>query len=136
MVCIVPLARKRCLDRFVVSRLPSGPFFGDLHVCEISTAFHMKKIVLPLVAAFACVASATAIRAISATPNLLIAALLPVNINTRSLVQTGDRVGVPSQARTLTFAERVSYQRAIEEVYWRHRICQKSVVIPSRHSMP
>jgi N-acetylneuraminic acid mutarotase len=24
--------------------------------------------------------------------------------------------------RTLTFAERVSYQRAIEEVYWRHRI--------------
>jgi len=27
----------------------------------------------------------------------------------------------PSQ-RTLTFAERVAYQRAIEEVYWRHRI--------------
>ena len=26
--------------------------------------------------------------------------------------------GVP---RTLTFTERVSYQRAIEEVYWRHR---------------
>jgi hypothetical protein len=24
--------------------------------------------------------------------------------------------------RTLTFEERVSYQRAIEEVYWRHRI--------------
>ena len=24
--------------------------------------------------------------------------------------------------RTLTFAERVSYQRAIEEVYWRHRL--------------
>ena len=24
--------------------------------------------------------------------------------------------------RTLTFAERVSYQRAIEDVYWRHRI--------------
>src|SRR6058998_1954389 len=24
--------------------------------------------------------------------------------------------------RTLTFAERVEYQRAIEEVYWRHRI--------------
>ncbi len=27
--------------------------------------------------------------------------------------------------RTLTFEERVSYQRAIEEVYWRHRICPK-----------
>src|SRR6266536_6094728 len=30
----------------------------------------------------------------------------------------------PSNAsqRTLTFEERVSYQRAIEDVYWRHRI--------------
>jgi hypothetical protein len=27
--------------------------------------------------------------------------------------------------RTLTFPERVSYQRAIEEVYWRHRIWPK-----------
>src|SRR6058998_3497725 len=27
-----------------------------------------------------------------------------------------------SSQRTLTFAERVAYQRAIEEVYWRHRI--------------
>src|SRR5207302_8896456 len=27
--------------------------------------------------------------------------------------------------RTLTFDERVSYQRAIEEVYWRHRIWPK-----------
>src|SRR5947199_8512183 len=33
----------------------------------------------------------------------------------------------PNQAsqRALTFAERVSYQRAIEEVYWRHRIWPK-----------
>ena len=28
--------------------------------------------------------------------------------------------------RTLTFAERVAYQRAIEEVYWHHRIWPKS----------
>ena len=27
--------------------------------------------------------------------------------------------------RTLSFAERVAYQRAIEEVYWRHRIWPK-----------
>jgi hypothetical protein len=27
--------------------------------------------------------------------------------------------------RSLTFEERVSYQRAIEQVYWRHRICPK-----------
>src|SRR6266571_5405729 len=26
------------------------------------------------------------------------------------------------QAKTLTFGERVAYQRAIEEVYWHHRI--------------
>ena len=28
----------------------------------------------------------------------------------------------PSQPRALSFAERVGYQRAIEDVYWRHRI--------------
>ena len=26
------------------------------------------------------------------------------------------------QSRSLSFADRVAYQRAIEEVYWRHRI--------------
>src|SRR6266853_781195 len=29
------------------------------------------------------------------------------------------------KSRTLSFAERVAYQRAIEEVYWRHRIWPK-----------
>src|SRR6201997_3615992 len=32
--------------------------------------------------------------------------------------------------RTLTFAERVAYQRAIEEVYWRHRIWPKENAKP------
>jgi hypothetical protein len=32
--------------------------------------------------------------------------------------------------RTLTFAERVAYQRAIEEVYWRHRIWPKENAQP------
>src|SRR5215472_11645615 len=32
--------------------------------------------------------------------------------------------------RTLTFAERVGYQRAIEEVYWRHRIWPKENIQP------
>src|SRR5262249_52315439 len=31
-----------------------------------------------------------------------------------------------SARRTLTFAERVAYQRAIEDVYWRHRIWSRS----------
>src|SRR5690349_23889491 len=30
-----------------------------------------------------------------------------------------------SASRTLTFAERLAYQRAIEDVYWRHRIWPK-----------
>src|SRR5262245_6254983 len=32
--------------------------------------------------------------------------------------------------RTLTFADRVAYQRAIEEVYWRHRIWPKANASP------
>ena len=37
------------------------------------------------------------------------------------------RSDAPAQAshRTLTFAERVAYQRAIEDVYWRHRVWPK-----------
>src|ERR1043166_865354 len=31
----------------------------------------------------------------------------------------------PVSQRTLTFAKRVAYQRAIEDVYWRHRIWPK-----------
>ena len=30
-----------------------------------------------------------------------------------------------AQVKTLTFTDRVGYQRAIEEVYWRHRIWPK-----------
>src|SRR5438128_10949398 len=48
------------------------------------------------------------------------------------LIATGTLLGffrseVPARIsqRTLTFAERVSYQRAIEGVYWRHRIWPK-----------
>jgi hypothetical protein len=31
--------------------------------------------------------------------------------------------------RTLTLEERVAYQRAIEQIYWRHRIWPKEAVI-------
>src|SRR6188472_1462043 len=37
---------------------------------------------------------------------------------------------VQASQRTLTFAERVAYQRAIEEVYWRHRIWPKENAKP------
>jgi hypothetical protein len=35
-------------------------------------------------------------------------------------------VAAPSQPRQLLFEDRVTYQRAIEEVYWRHRIWPKN----------
>src|SRR5438128_8793774 len=48
------------------------------------------------------------------------------------LIATGTLLGffrseVPARIsqRTLTFAERVAYQHAIEDVYWRHRIWPK-----------
>ena len=37
----------------------------------------------------------------------------------------GSTAKSPSQPRALSFAERVAYQRAIEDVYWRHRIWPK-----------
>jgi len=33
--------------------------------------------------------------------------------------------GLATQTKTLTFADRVAYQRVIEEIYWRHRIWPK-----------
>jgi len=64
------------------------------------------------------------------TPRTLIALLL-CSVAASSMVSGGllafFRVDAPSKisTRTLTFAERVAYQRAIEEVYWRHRIWPK-----------
>jgi hypothetical protein len=37
----------------------------------------------------------------------------------------GSMAKSPSQPRALSFAERVAYQRAIEDVYWQHRIWPK-----------
>ena len=85
-----------------------------------------KKIVLLIFGAIVCLASYTGIRVITGTTSLRIAASSTGNILTRAFVQTGDdAIRSSSSARTLSFAERVSYQRAIEEVYWRHRIWPK-----------
>jgi len=42
-----------------------------------------------------------------------------------SALVTLSSVAKPAQARTLTFAERVAYQRSIDGVYWRHRTWPK-----------
>jgi len=72
----------------------------------------------------------------SFSPRLLVGILLCMgvacSIVTATLSTTADRVSflrseAPAKVsqRTLSFAERVSYQRAIEEIYWRHRIWPK-----------
>jgi N-acetylneuraminic acid mutarotase len=63
----------------------------------------VNKVVLPFVAVIVCLVSDTPSRAISATTN---------------------------SPKTLTLAQRVGYQRAIEEVYWRHRIWPKDNLGP------
>ena len=47
-----------------------------------------------------------------------------------ALPTSGKAATASNQARTLTFVERVAYQRAIEEVYWRHRIWPKENAAP------
>src|SRR6266496_630867 len=58
--------------------------------------------------------------------HLLRGAIYPVLLSAGTLLAFF-RPEVPANDshRTLTFAERVAYQRAIEEVYWRHRIWPK-----------
>ncbi len=92
----------------------------------------MKKIFLPFVAVIVCLVNDTASRAISATTSSPLAISPPGSIrSSRFLIQTGDDVMRPSnQAKTLTFAERVKYQRAIEDVYWRHRLWPKENARP------
>jgi hypothetical protein len=59
--------------------------------------------------------------------------LLGIEIPTLYLVSsTIPKAPAKASRTTLTFAERVAYQRAIEEVYWRHRIWPKE----NRHPKP
>jgi hypothetical protein len=54
------------------------------------------------------------------------------NLSNRSLKPavavrlSGNAPMIPNQARALGFADRIAYQRAIEDVYWRHRIWPKA----------
>jgi hypothetical protein len=65
----------------------------------------MKIILLPLFAGIVCLVSDTGVRAATGTTSL------PIDAS--------------PEGRTLTLTERVAYQRAIEEVYCRHRIWPK-----------
>ena len=63
------------------------------------------------------------------SPRVLMALLLcaaAAGLTSSGTLLAFSRDEVPESAqRTLTLQERVSYQRAIEEVYWRHRIWPK-----------
>ena len=54
---------------------------------------------------------------------MVVAGTLPVTVGKFAFLNS-EALAKPSHS-VLTFAERVSYQRAIEEVYWRHRIWPK-----------
>src|SRR6478752_7483376 len=56
---------------------------------------------------------------------LLLAAfcVIPFTLAQRNVTKPG--AATELSQRTLSFEERVAYQRAIEEVYWRHRIWPK-----------
>ena len=76
-----------------------------------------KKIVLLIFAVMVCLVTYTGIRVITRTSNLRIVASSTESILARSFVRTGNTaIRASNPARTLSFAERVSYQRAIEEV--------------------
>src|SRR5215470_20018625 len=86
----------------------------------------LRRIVLLVFGVIVCLASYTGIRVITGTSSLRIAASSTGNIFTSVFVGTGDNaITSSSSARTLSIAERVSYQQAVEEVYWRHRIWPK-----------
>jgi hypothetical protein len=62
-----------------------------------------------------------------------IALSLAFNLSDRSQSATGGyntKAKTVSQPRALSFAERVAFQRAIEDVYWRHRIWPKENAHP------
>src|SRR5258708_254691 len=65
----------------------------------------------------------------SVSPRALVVLLVcaaAFSIATRTLPAfLGSEAPAKLSQRTLTFAERVAYQRAIEDVYWRHRIWPK-----------
>ena len=58
--------------------------------------------------------------------------MVTASLSTRTgkLVFSGSKAAPKMFQRTISFAERVSYQRAIEEVYWRHRIWPKENSYP------
>ena len=53
---------------------------------------------------------------------LLAICAMPLALAKRSFGGLTTSAPPSKQTGTLSFAERVAYQRAIEEVYWRHRI--------------
>src|ERR1043166_7369612 len=70
--------------------------------------------------------SAAALLFSSAIVALCAAVNLPEKVVKGSLPQSNATFGANTyEKRSLSFADRVAYQRAIEDVYWRHRIWPK-----------
>lgn len=77
----------------------------------------MNNIVLALITVGVCLMSDTASRATTATTRSALPVVLPSDIGSRSSGYSGQAViRGADPTRTLSFEERVMYQRAIEEV--------------------
>ena len=75
--------------------------------------------------------AAVAVLLLPALVTLSSAFNLPSRLSGLSWSSPLGRVAKPAtKTRTLTFADRVAYQRAIEDVYWRHRIWPKENTNP------
>src|SRR6266487_3581297 len=81
---------------------------------------------LLFVAVFVIVALSSAI----SLPNHAPKVSAPQNNTALGVSGHESAASVTRRNRTLAFAERVAYQRAIEEVYWRHRIWPKERLDP------
>jgi hypothetical protein len=67
---------------------------------------------------------------------LLLCAVAPCFLVSRPLLAfLRPEASTSDSQKTLTFAQRVAYQRAIEEVYWRHRIWPKENPVPKPRLM-
>ena len=82
----------------------------------------MRKVILPFVAVIVYLVSDIAGHAVTAMTSSPLTASAPENVRGRSFGPTGDNlVRQAIESRTLIFDERVTYQRAIEDVYWQPR---------------
>src|SRR6476620_4397992 len=101
-------------------------FNNPVSTSKITSVKEMKKQINPSI-------KAHLLRSAFILLSLVAVSAIPFSLAHSRDVRTAKRNVAASAIRadrTLTFADRVAYQRAIEEVYWQHRIWPKANVGP------